>query len=163
LLKTIFAWLMMTRYLLFAFLTVLSSGCFDKGDCLKTATNLMQVKLLTKADRKENKIKFSSVTVSGSNSILYKDNETATLLLPLNPGQSSTTFTLNYGDTASTITVSYSQETRVIAVDCGAFTYFKDLQITNTTFPEGTIKLFSTLLLRDGSTSAYANNVEIYF
>jgi Family of unknown function (DUF6452) len=153
----------MTKYLLFVFLAVLSFGCFDKGDCLVTSTNLMQVKLLMKADRKENKIKFSSVTVSGSTSVLYKDIETAVLLLPVNPGESSTTFTLNYGSTVSTITVSYSQETKVVAVDCGAFTYYKDLQITNTTFAEDTIKLFSTLLLRDGSTSAYANNVEIYF
>lgn len=153
----------MTKYLLFTFLTILLSGCFDKGDCLVTATNLMQVKLLTKADRKENKVKFSSVTVSGSNSILYKDAETATLLLPVDPGQSSTTFTLNYGSTPSMITVSYSQEAKVIAVDCGAFTYYKDLQITNTTYPEGSIKLFNTQLLHDVSTQAYANNVEVYF
>jgi 3D (Asp-Asp-Asp) domain-containing protein len=153
----------MTKYLLFTFLTILLSGCFDKGDCLITATNLMQVKLLTKADRKENKIKFSSVTVSGSNSILYKDTETATLLLPVDPGQGSTIFTLNYGSTPSTITVSYSQEAKVIAVDCGAFTYYEDLQITNTTYPEGSIKLFNTQLLHDVSTQAYANNVEIYF
>jgi 3D (Asp-Asp-Asp) domain-containing protein len=153
----------MTKYLLFTFLTILLSGCFDKGDCLVTATNLMQVKLLTKADRKENKVKFGSVTVSGSNSILYKDAETATLLLPVDPGQSSTTFTLNYGSTPSTITVSYLQEAKVIAVDCGAFTYYKDLQITNTTYPEGSIKLFNTQLLHDVSTQAYANNVEVYF
>lgn len=153
----------MTKYIFFTFLTVLLSGCFDKGDCLITATNVMQVKLLTKADRKENKVKFSSVTISGSNAILYKEVETATLLLPVNPGQGSTTFTLNYQSTTSTITVSYSQEAKVIAVDCGAFTYYNDLQLTDTTFPEGSIKLFNTQLLHDVTTQAYANNVEVYF
>jgi 3D (Asp-Asp-Asp) domain-containing protein len=153
----------MLKYLPIGLLAVLSFGCFDQGDCLITATNLMQVKLLTKTDRKENKIKFNSVTVSGSTSILYKDQETGTLLLPVNPGQGSTTFTLNYGTTVSVITVTYSEETRVIAVDCGAFTYYKDLKISSTDFEEGNIKLVNTLLLHDVSTQAYANNVEIYF
>lgn len=125
----------------------------------------MQVKLLKKADRKPFPIAFTSVTVSGSNSILYKDTETATLLLPVNPGQSSTTFTLNYKNTtpASTITVSYSQETRVIAVDCGAFAYYKELQITNTNFAEDSIQLVNSALLHDVTNQAYANNVEIFF
>jgi 3D (Asp-Asp-Asp) domain-containing protein len=153
----------MTKYLLFAVLAILSSSCFDQGDCLITATNLMQVKLLKKTDRTENKIKFTGITASGSNSILYKDKETATLLLPVNPGQSSTTFTLNYDNTASTITVNYSQEARVIAVDCGAFTYYKELQIENTSFAEGNVKLVNTSLLYDVSTQAYATNVEIFF
>lgn len=153
----------MLKYLLIGLLAVISFGCFDQGDCLITATNLMQVKLLTKIDRKENIIKFSSVTVSGSTSILYKDQETGMLLLPVNPGQGSTTFTLNYGTTASTITVTYSEETKIISVDCGAFTYYKDLQITNTNFEEGNIKLVNTLLLHDVSTQAYANNVEVFF
>ncbi len=153
----------MIKYPLFILLTILSSGCFDQGDCLITATNLMQVKLLSKADRKPFTIAFTSVTVSGSNSILYKDKETTTLLLPVNPGQSSTTFTLDYSDKISTITVSYSQETRVIAVDCGAFTYYKELQITNTSFAKDSIQLVNTALLHDVSTQAYATNVEIFF
>lgn len=153
----------MTKYLLFAFLAIVSSSCFDQGDCLITATNLMQVKLLNKTDRKPYPIKFTSVTVSGSNSILYKDKEATTLLLPVNPGQSSTTFTLNYGTTASTITVSYSQEIRVIAVDCGAFTYYKELQITNADFAQDSIQLVNTALFHDVSTQTYATNVEIFF
>ncbi len=153
----------MTKYLLFALLAILSSGCFDQGDCLITATNLMQVKLLKKTDKKPFPITFTSVTASGSNSILYKDQKTSTLLLPVNPGQGSTTFTLNYDTIISTITVSYSQETRVIAVDCGAFTYYKELQITNTSFAQDSIKLVNTALLQDVSTQAYANNIEVFF
>lgn len=123
----------------------------------------MQVRLLTKAEKKENKIKFNAVTVSGSNVIRYKDAEVSSLLLPVNPGQNSVTFTLDYGTTVSTITMAYKTEVKIISVDCGAFTYYKDLEIVSSSFNETQIRLITPLLLHDVTTQAYANNVEIYF
>lgn len=153
----------MIKYFPLLLLGILASGCFDKGDCVRTATNIVQIRLLSKADRMESKIKFNSVTVSGSNGVRYKDQEVSSLLLPVNPGQDTVTFTLNYGTTVSTITVGYTQETRVISVDCGAFTYYKDLKIVSSSFDETQIRLVTPVLLQDFTTKAYANNVEIYF
>ena len=160
----------MIRYLFIILFSALATGCFNQGDCLITATNLMQVKFLKKSDRSSLKLKFSSVTISGTATVKYENEEISTILLPVNPGEGTTTFTLNYDSIAadnsivpvtSMIKVSYSQKSKILSVDCGAFTYFTELAIVDTSYNESQIRLNASELLHDVSTNAYANNIEV--
>lgn len=152
------------KAVLLIFLIFLCSSCFNQGDCLITASGYTKIDFYEKANKQPKHIVFSSFTASSNGTILYQDSVSAsTLLLPVNPDGDTTRFTLNYDGKSDFITVTYSSETRIISPDCGAFTYFKDLEIVNTSFDQGLIKLINTQLLKDPVHQQYATNVQLFF
>ena len=149
---------------LLIFLIFLSSSCFNQGDCLITASGYTKIDFYQKSNKQLKTITFLSITVSGNGSILYYDSTSAsTLLLPVNPRGDTTRFTFYYDGKSDFITVKYSTETRIISPDCGAFIYFKDLEIVNTSFDQGLIKLINTQLLKDAVNHKYATNLQVFF
>ena len=130
-----------------------------------TASGYTKIDFYQKANRQPKPITFSSITVSSGETILYQDSASATtsLLLPVNPNGDTTRFTLDYDGKSDFITVKYSTETRIISPDCGAFIYFKDLEIVNTSFDPGLIKLINTQLLKDAVHQKNVTNVLLFF
>jgi hypothetical protein len=153
------------RAVLLFFLIFLSSSCFNQVDCLITASGYTKIDFYQKANKQPKVITFSSIMVSGGGAILHQDSifSTSTLLLPVSPTGDTTRFTLGYDGKSDFITVKYSTETRIISPDCGAFTYFKDLEILNTSFDQGLIKLINTQLLKDAVHQTYVTNVQVFF
>jgi len=152
------------KAVLLIFLIFLSGSCFNQGDCLITASGYTRIDFYQKANKQLKPIAFSSISVSSGDTILYYDSiSTSTLLLPVNPNRDTTRFTLNYEGNSDFITVRYSTETRIISPDCGAFTYYKELEIVNTSFDQSLIKLISSQLLRDAVHQKYVTNVQVFF
>ena len=154
----------MSKAVLLIFLIFLSSSCFNKGDCLITASELTRIDLYQKTDKQPKTVLFSSITVSGYGTTLQQDSvNSPTLLIPVNPNGDTTRFTFNYGEKSDFITVSYSSATRIIAPDCGAFTYYSNLGIVNTSFDRSLIKLVNTRLLRNPANNKNATNLQLFF
>ena len=153
----------LVKAVLLIFLIFLSSSCFNQGDCLITASGYTRIDLYDKANRRPKLIAFDSIAVSGTESILYRDSIRTTIFLPVNPREDTTRFTLNYDGKSDFITVKYSAETRIISPDCGAFVYFKNLEILKTSFDQSLIKLVNAQLLKDVVHQKYVTNLQIFF
>jgi hypothetical protein len=154
----------MSKAVLLIFLIFLGSSCFNKGDCLITASELTRIDLYQKTDKQPKTILFSSIKVTGYGTTLRQDSvNSPTLLLPVNPKGDTTRFTFYYNEKSDFITVTYSSTTRIIAPDCGAFTYFSNLGILNTSFDRSLIKLVNTRLLRDPVNKKNATNLQLFF
>lgn len=154
----------MSKAVLLIFLIFLSSSCFNKGDCLITASELTRIDLYQKSDKQPKTILFLSIKTSGYGTTLQQDSvNSPTLLIPVNPNGDTTRFTFNYGEKSDFITVSYSSATRIIAPDCGAFTYYSNLGIVNTSFDRSLIKLVNTRLLRNPANNKNATNLQLFF
>jgi hypothetical protein len=151
----------MSKAVLVVFLVILSSSCFNQGDCLETASGFMKLDFYERTSKLPKYIKFDSIYVSGTDLVFTQD--TTTLLLPVNPAEAFTRFMLFHDGKSDSLTVSYTSETRIIATDCGAFTYFKNLEIVNSSFDPALIRLISTELLKDPVHQRYVTNLEIFF
>jgi len=154
----------MSKAVLLIFLIFLSSSCFNKGDCLITASELTRIDLYQKTDKQSKTILFLSITASGYGTTFQQDSvNSSTLLIPVNPNGDTTRFTFKYDERSDFITVSYSSATRIIAPDCGAFTYYSNLGIVNTSFDRSLIKLVNTRLLRNPANNKNATNLQLFF
>ena len=151
----------LVKAVLLIFLIFLSSSCFNQGDCLITASGYTKIDLYDKANKQPKSIKFDSIRVSGTESVFYQDS--TSLLLPVNPVEDTTRFTFIHDGKSDFITVKYSSETRIISPDCGAFIYFKNLEIVNTSFDQSLIKLINAQLLKDVVHQKYVTNLQIFF
>ena len=91
------------------------------------------------------------------------------ILLPVDIHSSITTFIFHYKNNSipDTLQVGYTAQSKVIAKDCGAFTYYQNLNVLHSSLKESQIKAFSTSLLKDptlgNSYSAYAVNYQIFY
>lgn len=156
---------------------VVLGSCFNDGNCLITATNFMHIQFKSQNTKLDSALDLTTIYVSGTDSILVVNAAEKEILLPLDIHSNTTTFVLqrtNSSNTLSgsdTLTVGYSAQSKVIAKDCGAFTYYRDLRILYTNLKDSQIKVFSTSLLTDptlytaGSvnTQAYAVNYQIFY
>jgi len=150
---------------------VILGSCLNDGNCLITATNNMHLQFKTHRDNKtDTTIYIDTVFISGTDSVLVVKAAVKEILIPLDIHSNTTTFIFQYPNaTSNTLQLSYTGQTKIIAKDCGAFTYYQNLKVLypGTNFKETQIKEFSTSLLKDptvGNTpSAYAVNYQIFY
>ncbi len=137
----------------------------------------MHVQFKKLSNSKDSAIVLDTIHISGTynDSILVVNASVTEFLLPLDIHRETTTFVLqrtNPADSTThsdTLQVGYSMQSKVIAHDCGAFTYYQNLEIVKTSLKD--IKAFSASLLTDptlyvaGSANyqAYAVNYQIFF
>jgi hypothetical protein len=154
------------KYIGLMLICVLFGSCLNDGDCLITATNNMHVQFKTHRDNKtDTSITITSIFISGTDSALVPGTALTQILLPVDIHRDTTTYIFKYANAPSdTLQVSYSGQTKIIAKDCGAFTYYQNLRVLHTNFK---LKEYSTSLLKDptlGNTySAYAVNYQIFY
>jgi hypothetical protein len=145
-------------------LLVLTSSCFNQGDCVITATNKVKIALQKKLDGTPRSTVFLSIEeVHGADTLLISTNDpnnptlVTTLTLPLNPNYDSTTFVMLRDDsTLFHLTLGYSTYTKIIATDCGAFLYYEKLKVKHTDF-DSTRIVNSQLLIN------VSKNLQLYF
>ena len=138
------------------------ASCFDKGDCLKTNTDLVRVIFKKKTTGANLAVRLNSVTPQGYPSVVLISNQdvSATFNLAIDPNKTFTNFIFDYkvGDVSDkdTLKLTYRPLARVPATDCGAFLYFTDLNYVKTGFDS--IRIINQQLLSDGSII----NVQIF-
>jgi len=148
------------RLVLLIFLAVFIVSCFNPGDCVITATNLVKVILLNTdgAARKTTFLKI--VTVEDGHDFLGDSTVTGTSLrLPLHPDRLQTTFQFLTSDSISyTLQMKYTTFTRIIGADCGAFLYYENLSVdsTQTNFEK-------TRIINHQLFTSVPTNLELYF
>jgi hypothetical protein len=111
----------------------LLTGCLNEPDCIITSTNL--VKINFKKDSKTTRpIVVTKINVSGVTKDFYTGETVSSVQLPVNPDADESTFTFVFEGRTETLQLSYTKTTKVISLDCGAFTNYGDLAISESTF-----------------------------
>jgi hypothetical protein len=146
------------------FILVLS-GCLTEPDCLVTATNIVKVSFKSPTGDTTRTIRVIQVGVSGTDKVILGDS-VSNMLLPVNPGDTRTTFTFlfkhkvggKYVASTGSVTLSYQRLNVVVgAQTCGSFAYYKDLAIAAYTFAAEPLILNPLL----STSNAVATNLEI--
>ena len=161
------------KYVVLLLIGVLFGSCFNDGNCLITATNALHIQFKKLSDAKDSTIILDTVYISGTDTFLLVNASVKEFLLPVDVHNNITTFVFTHSNSTGTIfgsdtlQVGYTGQSRVIAKDCGAFTYYQNLNVLHTNLKESQIKVFNTSLLKDptlGDTpSAYAVNYQIFY
>lgn len=128
------------RFLLAGVFVLLLSACLNKPDCLVSATNIVQISLKKIAVDSVNAVTFSSIKVSGTDSLFYKNKKVSSLSLPVNPLATLTTFTFYYGTKTDSVTLTYTVQDLVISPECGAYFYYQNLAVSSTSFTSVKVK-----------------------
>lgn len=142
------------RLLFIAFLVLLFSACLDDPDCVVTSTNIVRISLKKIDSDSAQTIKFSRITVSGTDSIFHQGDSVSFVSLPINPGTTETKFKFFYGLKIDTLVVTYGRTVKLVSPPCGAFAFYQNLNVLSTSFLN--VKVTNHQL----STSA-TNNLEI--
>lgn len=154
-------------------LLALFGGCFNDGNCVITATNSMHIQFKKESNKTDSTITLDTVYISGTDTFLIVNSALTEILLPVDVHHNVTTFVLTHTNSdktkygSDTIQVGYTAQSKVIARDCGAFTYYQNLNVLHTSLKDSQLKSLSTSLLKDptiGETpSAYAVNYQIFY
>jgi hypothetical protein len=138
------------RALLIGIVVLLFSSCYDKGDCIITNSNLINISLKKRSNsRQDTSVTFTSVNVSQTPITLYANTATAKLALPVDPSKTEATFVLNYAGQSQTFRFSYQNETLIPTSDCNALSYQNNVTIDHTTYDPTLIRIVNTQLLKN--------------
>lgn len=150
------------RFLALGLLALVFSSCLTPPDCLVTATNNLKIKFTKRVIKNlkptfvDTTLTFLYVKVTGTDSLFYKGESKSSLVLPVNPTATETTFTLYQKDQTDTIAVTYTPRNIIISPECGSYVYYQSLFVVGTSYSRFVIS--SSQL----STSA-TSNIEIRF
>lgn len=145
------------RALTFLLCLLVASSCFEQGDCLITNSTIAKIKLKSLKTKADTSFTFTSVQAVGGLE-LYKGKKLSALELSVNPSTTQTMFILIQADRKDTLTLSYRNELIVIAPDCGAFEFQKDLAISKNTMGRDSVRVLNNQLTKSATV-----NAEIYF
>jgi hypothetical protein len=165
----------MQRFLTFLLISAVAAAstcCFTQPDCIVTAS--MEIKIdfkQIKINRQTNVrtvvdtlVSFRSISISDIDTAYRKNAVASSLTLPINPNKSSMTYTFvrngrqpTSPTVTETITFTYNNETRIISAQCGAFVYFLNLDISDSSYGASQYKVLNDRLLKGTS------NVQIFF
>ncbi len=111
----------------------LLTGCLNEPDCLITSTNL--VKIYFKKDSKTpREITFTKINASGLSTDFYAEQKVTAVLLPVDPQATETTFTFYFEGRTETMHLNYLKKSEIISANCGAFTNYTGLTVSESTF-----------------------------
>jgi len=128
----------------------LLTGCLNEPDCIITSTNL--VKINFKKDSKTTRpIAVTKINVSGLTKDFYAGETVSAVQLPVNPDALESTFTFVFEGRTETLHLTYSKIQKVISLDCGAFTNYADLTVSESTFE--LYKITNTQLLINATSN----------
>lgn len=137
------------------------ASCFSQGDCIIVSTNVMKVGLQKKLDGKPKLTTFIRIQEIDEGGVLDLDTlegrELSVLPLPLNPNYTESTFVFVTSDLLTYhLSLHYTHFTRIIATDCGAFTYYENLSVVQTDFD-------STRLVNPQLYKSVPTNLQVFF
>jgi Family of unknown function (DUF6452) len=152
---------LIVKYIFLIFFTFLFTSCFTQNDCIITSTNLVKIDFFTLAGVIR-PTTFLSVHNTDSTVIYYPALGATpapinTLALPLDQDTNESSFVLVTTENVKyTLTLGYTSFSRVISTDCGAYQYFKDLSVPQTSFD-------STRVISPQLFTSVKQNVKIFF
>ncbi|MFM7194882.1 MAG: hypothetical protein ACKOAR_06795 [Bacteroidota bacterium] len=104
---------------------VLSSGCFEQGDCQNQTSNKVKIDFFDAVTRKALTLAVDSVTIEGLPGKLYKAVSVNSITVPLNPLQDATEIMIHRNPAAdATLILRYTARTTVLDPACGATELF---------------------------------------
>ena len=144
---------------MFILLVLMFSACLEQTDCLINNSNSLQVAFKGKTLGKDTTVTFVSIRELNTPGDLYTNAALGSASIPLQIKDSITTIIFDYNKKSKlisdTLTVSYLNQTRVIAIDCGAYLYHLDLAVAKTNFEK--VRVTSSVLL-----TTVPKNLEIF-
>lgn len=138
------------RYLSLLLLILSSASCLDEPDCLVLATNVLKFSFV-KADKTEAKYTFTKITTSGTTKIFFTESPVSGLALSVDPASTQTTFVFTHDGKDEKVVVQYDKTHKVISTKCGAYTYYNNLSVVETTASSAKVinKLFATTVTKN--------------
>lgn len=121
------------KFARFAFVWIVVTGCLNKPDCIPTATNLVKISFVN-ASNQARPTAVDSIRVAGLNEVLYQAVTVSAVELPLRPDLTQAEFEFFFEQRDEKIALVYDAQPQVISMECGAYTIFKDLTLTESTF-----------------------------
>jgi hypothetical protein len=155
------------KYILLIFVSVLVLSCFNEGDCLITATNVLHIQFKKRSNSDTLNVTLASIVIDKV--VIPPPAKGTEILLPLNKQSDSTLLVFNRANTGTldSILVGYVRQAKVISKECGAYTYFQNLTVLKTkNLDSGQVKVLNNNLLKDPTSSAitaYAVNLQIFY
>ncbi len=161
------------KFAVLILIVALFGSCFNEGDCLISATNYMHIQFKKETNIKlDTAVVLDTIHISGTDTVLVINSATKEILLPVDIHSTTTTFVFQRTNPADsslaydTLQVGYTTQSKVIAKDCGAFTYYQNLIVLYKSLKDSQLKIFSTSLIKDPTSSgisAYAVNYQIFY
>lgn len=148
------------KYGLLILLIIIMASCFNKGDCVKSNTDLVKIAFRKKLNGKADTVTINSIFAVGYETALVNTSSDvfSTFTLNVDPNKNQTYFIVNYtkkdykkvvtGHT-DTLKLTYRPLARISATDCGAFLYFADLNFIKVKTGFDSIKIVNPQLLKD--------------
>ncbi len=109
------------------------SGCLNKPDCIVTTTNLVKISFVDASNKARTTV-IDSIRVSGVSQLLYLAKSTSSVDLPVQPGLTESVFNFYFETRSEQVKVQYSSQPQVISADCGAYTQFNELTVSESSF-----------------------------
>lgn len=153
----------MARFLIFLLTLFVGTSCFNEPDCIVTASTAIKIDFKqTKTNRttliksvEDSLVIVTYAKVLGIDTSYVKNKTLASLTLPINPKLKTITYYINRRSLSGATTrldsiqFSFAEESRVIGPKCGAYTFFLDLKVLQTSFSQTQYKVTSTRLLKN--------------
>lgn len=127
------------RYIPIGSLILLFSSCLNEPDCVITSSNEVKISFEKLTSDSARIIVLDSILVSGTDTVFYVRDTVSSVILPVNPGVSTTVYKFYYDSSLNTLILTYTRQTRVISPACGAFIHFFNLGIRASTFPDAEV------------------------
>lgn len=130
------------RFFLAGIIILLLSACLSEPDCLVIATNNLRISLKNAGTGAAQKVLFSFIKVSGTDTTFFSKDSVTALILPVDPLAPRTTFKFKYGTVLNSkpvlrtdsVTVAYATQIVIISPSCGAAVYHTNLTVFATSF-----------------------------
>ena len=126
-------------------------SCLSEADCIITYSNDLIIDIKNNVDGTTKSVLFESVTLEGTNIVLYENVNTAKLILPVDPQADHVVVKLNFNGAQETVEFTYVNTPLLISPDCGAFSFIQNLSPGS--FTISNVRIINPVL----STSATVN------
>lgn len=121
------------KYPGFVLVLLMLTNCLNKPDCIITATNQVKIGFVN-ASNQPRQTQVDSIRVLGKEALYYKGVSVSTVNLPISPEVAEALFVFYYEQHQDTVRLQYKVEPQIISPDCGAYTIYKNLSVTETSF-----------------------------
>ncbi len=132
------------RFLPVFFVVLLASACLSEPDCISEGSNLVQVRLRDSTNAVTKAI-FSSIRISGIDSIYATKDTLSTFSVPVDPLAGQTSYQIEYTyffldsipkKRKDSFTISYSVQNIIVSTTCPPYKLISNLDVPEFSFKE---------------------------
>lgn len=120
----------------------------SEADCVSQTSNYVNVTFYNSEENEEDTVRVDTLRAVGSDVLIMADSPTlntiTSFILPLNPGDTQSTFVFIRGAVKDTLSLGYKTGSRLISEDCGTEVIISDLKSLKNDFDS--IRIINTIL-----------------